>query len=260
MKRYLLFFLLFLPQVSADTADIPALTGTGTERFIAAWWTSDGATIPAATTQYTPIFGDGAPRTTETDILAQATFYYNVTNFRVVSNTAACGALGAGETFTFVLRKNQAATTLTGSCTSGSAANSFTLDTDIVAIAPGDRLSISVMSDASILGRALRAGVSLEGFKTITVTTTPVVDMTNEMLDTVILVMPLIAFIGAVIWAEMTKEFYVYLLAIVAGGIAMVNLFAQFMPIAVIVVGATVLLALRAYDTFQGIKEKEDMI
>lgn len=246
-----LLMVLSVPIASANTADIPSLSGSGTERFIAGWWTSDGATVPAATTQYAPIFGDGAPRTTETDILAHATFYYNVTNFRVVSNTAACGTLGAGERFTFILRKNQAATTLSGSCTSESAANSFTLDTDIVAIAPGDRLSISVMSDATLLGRSLRAGVSLEGYKTITVTTIPVVDMTNEMLETVEMLLPLLTYVGFVIWAEISKTPLMYLLALLAGITATLSVWTTVESLRILVVASVAFVGYRAFEAWE---------
>lgn len=217
----------------AGTVEIPELTGTGTgtaeTRFIAGWYSTDGATIPALATQYSSLFGDSSPRTTETDILVSATMYYNVTNFQVVANVAACGSLGVGEQFTIVLRKNQVATSLTGVCLSTAAAGSFTVDTDIVALVPGDTLSISFTSTATLLGRSIRVGVSLEGFKSVPVsvvivteasntefvteeteiefTTDPWIDMVNEILEAITAFLPLIIAFAFLVVGEWKRDY-----------------------------------------------------
>lgn len=262
IKQIILSLIILLglsPAVLAQTADIPALTGTGTgtvtERFIAGWYSSDGSTVPAATTQYAGLFGDSSPRTTETDVLAQATFYYNVTNFRIAANVAACGTLGAGEQFNFVLRKNMVATSLTGTCLATATANSFTVDTDIVAIVPGDSLSISVQSTASLLGRALRVGISLEGFKSLPVNvdviTDPVPDMTNEILDAFSAIVPFLALILVIVWAEITREWLIYILGVFIAGIAMVAVWSEIESLRLVIAGTAILLVARAYFTFQ---------
>lgn len=251
MKWLFALALLLVPMATAQTADIPALVGNGTERFIAGWYSSNGATIPAQTTQFFPLFGDSSPRTTETDSLVHATMHYNITNFRVVSNAAACGGLGVGETFSLVLRKNQVATTLTGSCSDTSAANSFTLDTDIVSVQPGDRLSISVMSTALLVGRALRIGVSLEGFKTIEITTNPVSDMVNEILDAFTAIAPFIALILVVIWAEVTREILIYALGIIVAGVAMVAIWTEIESLRIVIGAVALFLAVRGFTEYK---------
>lgn len=126
-------------------------------------WTADGATIPGLTTQYFPMFGDTAPRNTESDVVVQATLNFNATNLRVSSNIAACGGLTAGETFTFALRKNGVDTSLLVVCTSGTALNEALTDSDVVPVSIGDRLTYRVTSAGTILGVPLRVGVTLQG-------------------------------------------------------------------------------------------------
>lgn len=263
MIRILILSLLFLvPAVSANTADIPALTGTGTtvERFVAGWATSDGATVPAGNTQYFAMFGDSAPRNTESDIAAQATFHYNITNFRVASNVAACGGLTGAQTFTFAVRLNGADTALTGTCTSASAANSFTLATDIVAVAPGDRLTIRVTQVGAILGVTLRAGLTLEGFKTIPVNimTTPVPDMVNEMLETFNVLAPLLLFAVLVAWAEISRDLLVYVLALACGVVMIPLLWSEMTALTLVLVAAVALIAYRAFEEYESNKEAID--
>lgn len=264
MRRNTLLFLgvflcsttAFLPaSVSADTADIPALTGTGTgnatERFIAAWATTDGATIPAGSTQYMGMFGDSSPRTTETDVLAQVGFHYNVTNLRISANLAGCGGLSGAQTFSFALRKNGADTILQGNCTATTPINAALIDTDTVAIVPGDRLSFRVTINGAVLGVALRVGITLEGSKLIPVTvdvlTDPVVDMTNELLEVVNLLMPIVFLVLAVIWAEITKEWLVHILGTVCGIAAVLAVWTEIESLRAILIGATALVVFRGF-------------
>lgn len=181
MRRSLpfLFLLSLIPSVAGQQETVPLDAGEAEYRFIAGWVTGDGASVPAGGTQFFAMFGDSSPRSSETDITGQATFYYNVTNFRVSAGTANCGGLGAGQSFSFAVRKNAEDTILTGSCVNGAAANSFTLDTDTVAVEPGDRLTMSVTLAGGILGAALRIGLTLEGFKTVPVTGSVTVDHPN---------------------------------------------------------------------------------
>lgn len=254
------------PLSSADTADIPALTGTGvgnaTERFIASWVTVDGETQIGGTTQFLAMFGDSAARNTETDQTAQATFHYNVTNLRVAAGAANCGNLLVGETITITFRLNAANTALTGTCAGGAAANSFTLDTDIVAIAPGDRLTYSVALTGTVLTRSPRLGITLEGFKqipvTTNVTTDPVIDMVNELLEVVNLIAPIALMILALVWAELSKEWLVYVLAAVAGIQAVVTLWNDVESLRVILIAAIILTLARGYLSYTLVPKEMD--
>lgn len=255
MKLYLFTLLVLLtPVAAADTADIPALSGSGIERFVAGWYASDGATVPAGATQFMALYGFVSPRNAETDVVAQATFYYNVTNFRVSASTANCGGLGIGQSFTFALRLNAADTALTGSCVNGAAANSFTLDTDIVAIAPGDRLTMRVTQIGAVLGVALRVGITLEGFKTVNITTEPVVDMVNEMLETFYVVAPFLTLFGLIVWAEQSKELLIYIVAIIAGSIAVATQATELNALRIVEVAILLLLVIRAFFVYEDTK------
>lgn len=261
--RYLLLAsILFAPGISAQTADIPALTGTGTaeERFIAGWATADGGSVPVGTTQFMTLFGDSAPRNTQTDSIAQATFNYTATNFRVSANVANCGGLGAGQSFSFALQKNGVDTTLTGSCVNGAAANSFTLDTDTVSIVVGDRLNFRVSATGGVLAPAIRVGLSLEGFKEIPVeiTTEPVPDMTNEIIDAFNLIAPILFFVIAVIWAEITKHEIPYLLAVLLGMAATLAVWTEIEGLRFALVIATLGIAFRAYQEYDRAKGVEN--
>jgi hypothetical protein len=256
-----------VPPVYADTADIPALTGTGTgnatAHFIAAWVTLDGGTQVGGATVFSALFGDSAARTTETDVIAGAPFAYNVTNLRITSGPANCGNLAnAGETFTIVLRKNGAATALTGTCVFGAAAGSFTLDTDIVSILPGDDLSFSIALTGTVLTRSARMSFTMDGYKlapvTTQVTTDPVIDMVNELLEVVNLIAPITLMILALIWAELSKEWLVYVLAAVAGIQAVVTLWNEVESLRVILAAAIVLILARGYFAYTLSPQEED--
>jgi hypothetical protein len=158
-----------------DAASIPVPYNV---TFIAGWSTLDGQTQVGGATVFFAVFGDSAARTTETDVLAQATFAYNVTNLRVVSGPATGGNVNVGESFTITFRVNQVNTALTGTCVGGAAANSFTLDTDVVPIVAGDRLSYSIALAGTVLTRNPRLGITLEGYLTQTTITEEVNEMT----------------------------------------------------------------------------------
>lgn len=158
--------------------DVPSIVVPYNVTFVAASFTSDGASIPASGTQYFPMFGDSAPRNAETDSLVHAAFSYKVTNFTVSSNVAGCGGLGAGQTFTFTLRVNQADTPLSVVCSSGTTAGAALKDFDVVTITAGDRLSFKVVLVGGLLGVNLRVGVRLEGFINKESVTEEVVEVT----------------------------------------------------------------------------------
>lgn len=184
-------FLLILPNAIADTADIPVLTGTGQYKFLGGWYEPDGATIPAGGTQFMPLFGDSAPRNLETDVMVAAPFNYTVSNLTLVSNLAGCGGLTGGATMTTTLRKNQVDTALSIVCTSATAAGAILVDSDIVTIMKGDRLSFST-TQTGIIGVSMRVGISLEAYRNMTITTMEVLDMTNEILDAMLVFLPFI--------------------------------------------------------------------
>lgn len=162
MRIFVYFFLLCLiPLVSSTTID---------DVFNAASYSSDNANIGGVlpTTIYSPLYGDSAPRNAESEILVQAPISYIITNFRVSSNVANCGTLTGTETFVVIFRKNQVDTSLTGSCAAGASAGSSTLDTDIVSVSAGDRLSISISVTGTILQRQVRLGVTATGIVSTT--------------------------------------------------------------------------------------------
>lgn len=271
MGKYLLIAALILiggvPTVQADTADIPALTGTGTgnatAHFIAAWVSLDGSTSVGGATLFTALFGDSAARTTETDVIAGAPFAYNVTNLRITSGPTNCGNLaGAGELFTVILRKNGASTALTGTCAFGAAAGSFTLDTDVVSILPGDDLSFSLALTGTVLTRNARLSFTMDGYKNASVITNvvtdPVVDMTNELLEVVNLIAPIIFMLLLLIWAEMSKEWLIHILAALAGSIAVAAVWTEIESLRILLVATTLLIVARGYFTYRTENDERD--
>jgi hypothetical protein len=83
--------------------------------------------------------------------------------------------------------------------------------------------------------------------------------MTNEYLDAALVFAPLILLAALIIWAEMTREFFIYLLAIVAGGI--IVLFGEWtdylLYLRIVVVAVLVLVALRAAMALNEIRNQE---
>lgn len=251
LKRILFIALLAVPLATANTAEIPALTGYGTAHFAAAWTSLDGQTSVGGAPVFSAIFGDSAARTTETDVIAGATFRYNVTNLRVTSGPANCGNLGAGETLTITLRRNLANSILSATCAGGAAAGSFTLDTDVIEIMPGDDLSFAISLAGTTLLRSPRLGITMEGYSNVTIQTEPVPDMVNEMLETVNVILPLVAFILVIIWAEITRELFVYILAIITGAVAIVALWPDVVALRLILVASLPLVAIRGWTAFE---------
>lgn len=263
MKIAGFLLLLLVPVASADTADIPELTVNPvpfTYRFIAAWLTNDGASITVGSTQFYSMFGDSAPRTTETDQVNQAPFSFNITNFRVSAAVANCGGLGAGQTLIYVIRLNQVNTILQGNCTVGAAQHSFTLDTDIVAVNAGDRLTVSVTLTGGVTAVGPRVGISLEGYVndlTGQGTTEPVIDMVNELLEVVNLTLPIVFLILILVWAEISKEWLVYVLALVTATVAVINVWTEIESLRILLIAAAVLIFVRGYAVWEDWKESE---
>lgn len=156
--KIVLLILIVLPTAAATTI-------TTNERFVAASYASDGASVPAGGTQYFAPFGLHSPRNTETDSLSVAAFNYTVTNMTLISNVLGCGGLTGAQTFSFRFRVNQADTILGANCTSATAAGSVQIDTDRVTIKTGDALSFRVTQSGAVLGVALRVGVGMYGFR-----------------------------------------------------------------------------------------------
>lgn len=234
------------PLVMADTADIPSLTGGGLYRFPAAWYTPDGATLAPASTTYSSLFGDSAPRTSELDVRIETTFTYNLTNLRLLVNANGCGGLTIGQSLSVTVRKNGVDTALSQGCASGAmSGDTIGPDTDNVSVVSGDDLTISyVYVGATPL--SLKIGVSLEGIRLMNITTNPVVDMTNESLETFNVFAPLLFFFLIVVWAEYSKEWSLFLLAAVFGTIIAVWLPTDIDLLRLLILGATVYLVVRA--------------
>lgn len=256
--------ILTVPTVAADTADIPELTVNPmpfTYRFIAAWLTNDGASITVGGTLFYSMFGDSSPRTTETDQLAQAPFSFNMTNFRVSAGLANCGGLGVGQNLAYIVRVNQVNSILQGNCTFGAAQHSFTLDTDIVQVNVGDRLTISVTLTGGVTAVGPRVGLSLEGYVnslTGSGTTVEVVDMVNELLEVVNLTAPILFMLLALIWAEASKEYLIHILAALAGSIAVLSIWTEIESLRIILVATTFMILARAYFTYRTENETEN--
>jgi len=115
-----------------------------------------------------PLFGGSAPLASESNVEAEAVFRYNITNFRVQSNTAGCGGLSGADTFTFAVRQNLVDTSLQANCTSATPAGATLLDTDVVEVLPGDVLTLRVTRTAGFFGQTLMVGITLEGSSNLT--------------------------------------------------------------------------------------------
>lgn len=259
---------LFSPLTNADTADIPALTVNPitipySYHFNAIWLTNDGASLSVGSTQFYSAYGDSAPLPAEVDQTAQAPFAYNITNFRVAAASANCGGLGAGQSLTYIVRRNAANTVLQGNCTNGAAQNSFTVDTDILQVNAGDRITVSVTLTGGITAVGPRVGITAEGYRNVTTqslegTTLAVVDMVNELLEVVNLVMPIVFLILALVWAELSKEWLVYALAGIAGIIATIAVWTEIETLRILLVAATLLILARGYFARRDLIEVED--
>lgn len=150
--------------IPALNATVPPLPVSITAPFIAISFSSDASAIAGGTSEFSAVFGDSGTRNTETETVTVAPFDYNITNFYVISTEASCGGLGAAETIVVTLRVDGANTAIGGSCSTGAAQNSFTLDTDTITVTAGQRLTISYALSGTILTRNVRLGVSAMGY------------------------------------------------------------------------------------------------
>lgn len=78
----------------------------------------------------------------------------------------------------------------------------------------------------------------------------------NVVLNAVVLIAPLLVFVALIIWAEMSREPLVYVLAILAGMSAVLLLPTALIPIRLMIVGTMILLGLRAYFAVQENKHR----
>lgn len=73
----------------------------------------------------------------------------------------------------------------------------------------------------------------------------------NEILDTLAVFTPLLAFLIAAVWAEMSRDILVYILTVVAGITATVTLWEPVAAARMVLVGAILLLCYRTFETYQ---------
>lgn len=174
MRNYAVLAFLLLAGLAVGitpvAAQTPTVTGTDygnqTMPFPAIWATNDGGSIGVGQTLYFAATGDSSARTSEDQQDAKAPFAYTLTNFYVVSGVANCGGLGTGQSIAFAVRINHVDTALTGTCANGAAADSFTLDTDTVAVAQGDIVTVRATMTGGLVGSSMTVGVTATGYTT----------------------------------------------------------------------------------------------
>lgn len=132
--------------------------------FIGAMYLSSDSDITGGTPEYAPLFGDSGTRTTEAAANAIAPFRYNLTNLFTYSDASNCGNLQAGESLVITLRVNGVDSGLTGLCSFGVPANSYSLDRDTVEVMPGDRLTIRFAVSGTTALRSIRVSLSMQAF------------------------------------------------------------------------------------------------
>lgn len=76
--------------------------------------------------------------------------------------------------------------------------------------------------------------------------TTPTGAAMSELIEAVNLTLPLVFFVGLLVWAEVTKSMLIYIVAALAGALATIAIWADVESMRVIVLSATVLVIARA--------------
>lgn len=239
IRVFLIILVVLVPTSLAQTAHIPELNGSGNYRFIAGWQTWDGATIPPGNNiRFSPLFGDSSPRIDQDESFAVATFNYTVTNLTVIPQEDNCGLAVAGPFYTFTLRINGVDTILSLRCTDSDNQYETIIDNDTVSVTAGDRLNIAI-SLSGVVTSNLRAGLSLEGSRTVNITTEEVPDTTNEIIDATVFFFPILLFLAFLLigFVISRKAILFDLLTVVIGIFAVVSLPNELAELRYVIIG-----------------------
>lgn len=76
-------------------------------------------------------------------------------------------------------------------------------------------------------------------------------DMTNETLEAFAAIAPFLALILIIIWAEITREWLIHVLAIFVAGVAMFAIWSEIESLRIVIAAVALLIALRGYFLFE---------
>lgn len=201
-----MLFLILLPGVSAHS-----------DVFVAANFVAIDPQIPAGGARFASLFSVNHIQNDLTLVQSAAPLDYTATNMTLVSNGNTCGmtALEPSDNITVTLMVNEIATDLSVVCPDTAVTDEIFFDNSTVTIRRGDRVVLRLSAMGGALPQDPEFSVTIEG---------KVIDTTNETLETVTIFLPILLFVGAIIWAERTREMWIYVLAALAGATSVITL------------------------------------
>lgn len=243
----LLIVIIATPVVTADTV-----------KFIAGNYASDASSIIGPNTvEHAAIFGNAGTATSPDGLQTIVLFNHTVTNFTVIANTPGCGSYVAGESVRISLQHIQLGIAIFSvDCLGNAVDNQVFVDNTTFNLTMGDSLMLAFenINTPVAISRQVRVGVSFEGIVNTTVTP----DMVNEIIEALNLFLPLIVFVLLILWAEVSRIWLVYILAILAGVITITSLWTEVENLRVITVGALLLVIGLSFYRYKEGKKNEN--